>query len=412
MAVNSPYSDRLTIMQLNMGKGRESLDLMVRAMVDSDICLAAIQEPYMYDNRPPVLPWQLQAHYCLNPNKRIKSIIISNKTKINVITNELSTENLAICDLTLEGRKYHFLSGYFEPTGDLSGHLDRLDTILRNINCNRAIFCFDSNAKSVSWHSKRNDCRGIMLEAWIAQHGLYIFNLPGEPTFQSHQGESGIDVTLGGAGVLTMVNEWHVADTETLYDHRAIKFVVDIGARRGVTATPSYNLKRANWGDLLTTLEHRFHLRGITIEAIEELHNERALDAMVDVLTETIREACDQHIPQVKRKKPVCPWWNTALQVMCNKVNVHRKRYCKNKHPVLRDALYSRYKTERQLYKKMIKNAKTQSWKNYCEFGDDTDVYKKIYNIYKRTKSNCSDTLKLKTQAGQNTVTNPNEIQN
>ena len=95
----------------------------------------------------------------------------------------------------------------------------------------------DSNAHSTLTGSEETNIRGRHLQNFIMRHNLEIANKGNKPTFDSHLGQSVIDVTLVSPDIADRISDWKVVDEENFSDHKTIQFGLD-------TPQPEIQMKR------------------------------------------------------------------------------------------------------------------------------------------------------------------------
>lgn len=97
--------DKLKLIQLNMGRGRQSLDLITQHLIDTDISIALIQEPYTTNNKLPKMLKTIDIHEKYNIQQHTKSAILTNNIHIQLrLLHELSTPNIIITKLQTDSR--------------------------------------------------------------------------------------------------------------------------------------------------------------------------------------------------------------------------------------------------------------------------------------------------------------------
>lgn len=221
--------DKINLVQINMGRGRQSLDLITRHLTNNDTSIALIQEPYTLQNKLPKLPHSIDVHEKYNHQQHTKSVILSNNTHVHLRKlHHLSTPNIMVTELhiTSSDTKVYFISWYFEPSQPLSPYLNDLDRIGLDIDLSRSVISLDGNGRSTTWHDRETTLGGYELEQWICEKNLHILNEGGKYTFESHQGTSNIDVTLCGNAIAPQITNWHISETESLSDHNMIFFSI------------------------------------------------------------------------------------------------------------------------------------------------------------------------------------------
>jgi len=73
------------------------------------------------------------------------------------------------------------------------------------------------------------------------------------------------------------------------------------------------------------------------------------------------------------------PWWTEDLAIAKKRVNAFRRKYQRTKNDILRDQRQNEYHAENAQYQVKIKNAKIQSWKQYCNKASSTNPWNIVY---------------------------------
>lgn len=82
----------------------------------------------------------------------------------------------------------------------------------------------DFNAKHTLWGASIRSRRGIVLQDWILQHGLFIINGGNEPTCVREQGRSVVDVTLSSKVLGANIKRWKVLKDMKSLSYRYIYY--------------------------------------------------------------------------------------------------------------------------------------------------------------------------------------------
>lgn len=412
--------DKVKLIQLNMGRGRRSLDLITRHLIDTDTSIALIQEPYTTtNNKIPTMPRTIVVHEKHNDQQHTKSAILTNNKLIHLrLLHDLSTPNIITTKLqTTHSRSdIYFISGYFEKTEPIELYLNEIDRIGKEIDLSRTIISIDGNARSTTWFDRLTNHRGDELEQWICASNLYILNeesIVSKNTFDSHQGSSNVDLTLAGEEVAQHITNWQISESESLSDHNSITFTLNLGFTSLQKPNTNYNFKKADWKKFNTALSHNFSSSKQMLETIEAVQTADELNTQVNKFTASIIAACNLAIPKCKLKAVKCPWWNEKLEEKSNRLTALRKRIHRTQSPEILALIKFKYKTERAAYKKYILDAKTNSWTRFCEVDNMTNVYNKIYRILKVSKPNINNinNLTIETDTSTLTLTDPKKIQ-
>lgn len=391
----------IKIIQINLGKGREALDLLGAGMIDDGVAIALVQEPYTRDGRLPSMGRSFSIHQSLKPDVRNKTALIANNALVHVTTmDKLTTENVTVCKLVLGKNTTYFLSAYFGKDDNIVNSLSRLDRIFQKIDPSRTLVCVDTNAKSTTWFNRFTDVRGRIMEEWINEHELFVLNCEDVPTFSGHQGTSHIDLTICGGNMISSLHNWHVSPDETLSDHNKLRLTFKSQGKRTNRTSCTLNFKKANWKKFNAALVVELDSNQINPECFQACSSSEELDRKIKVFYEVIQGVSNTTIPATKVKAHSSPWWTTELKKMSNRLNALKKRHTKCKVDTTKAKYYIEYKYYRSLYKKEIRKAKTQSWIRFCSVENSSDVYTKIYKLFKKNKSVNNNIDTLETEDG------------
>jgi hypothetical protein len=79
-------------------------------------------------------------------------------------------------------------------------------------------------------------------------------------------------------------------------------------------------------------------------------------------------------------KHKTVPWWTEDLTITRKRVNAFRRKYQRTKNnDILHDQRQNEYHLEKVQYQVKIKNAKIQSWKQYCNKVSSTNPWNIAY---------------------------------
>lgn len=143
-----------------------------------------------------------------------------------ILDDKLSTNNITVVHTSANNSNMTLISCYVEPECDFEIFVCTLDSILSNIKSTHFLLGGDFNAKSILWGNTNVNNKGSRLEAFIAQHNLAMINNGTIPTFDGHQGQSIVDLTLASQSLLTLLANWHVSVKISLSDHNIILFSI------------------------------------------------------------------------------------------------------------------------------------------------------------------------------------------
>ncbi|KAI5711755.1 hypothetical protein M8J75_002863 [Diaphorina citri] len=243
--------------------------------------------------------------------------------------------------------------------------LAKLEAILEVLDGAHIIIAADSNARSPLWHDPHgNICpKGAILERFISAHDLRVHNTPNLlTTFQSHAGQTNIDVTLSTRDIPVPVVRWNVHDDATSSNHRLITFSleVDSGTEEADEDRMRFNLKDADWEKFGRVLRTKLS-QAPPVEP--SLSQKDFIDSTVAELTKVYQNTCTETLKRTRLpryKKTI--WWSFRLERM-KKRNVRlRRTYQRTMDADLRAQRASLWRAFQARYKNAIREARENSY--------------------------------------------------
>ena len=264
-----------------------------------------------------------------------------------------------------KGKELSVTSLYLTP--GIKFKIKDLESLNRQL-LNNKIIMTDSNAHHSLWGDSRICSRGRIMSKFTNNHDLIILN-KGDPTFITPKGTpKAIDLTVVSPN-LAMNAEWFVHTDRLGSDHFpiCISYPEDISR---VEPSHTYNIKKADW-NLYTRYAN-----------IQTDTNSTNTDSKYSNILNGIKHAADlsipKHSPYIKGKIKV-PWWTTECRTALNQRN-KTFRHFKN-HPTQEN--FINYKKAQAEAKKVIKEAKRKSWREF------------ISNINRNTtRADCWNTIR------------------
>ncbi|MCP3668559.1 MAG: hypothetical protein GY696_39775 [Gammaproteobacteria bacterium] len=198
------------------------------------------------------------------------------------------------------------------------------------------------------------------------------------------------------ADLISEIHDWRVSDEESLSDHRHIVFNIRTDVR---AATPGRNKKATDW------VAYREHLMKV-IAAVENLPvgSKEQLNTKASELERVIIEAFQAACP-VKRydnKRKQVPWWNRELSDLRKESREALKRV--RVTSLAED--WSRYKSVRNQYGRLIKSSKRESWRRFCTEVQDMSSVARTHRSLHQGQGSKSQLGMLQTAPGVFTVSN------
>jgi hypothetical protein len=197
-------------------------------VLDLDIDVVLIQEPYAYSAEIPVvanIPPGFSAFHHLSNDHAYGSVILikdSISTADNLSVMHLS--NFASCvELHTKSGPLRFASIYLRPS--ISDFASTVQSIFDALSSPYSVFGLDFNTKNRVWNSSVNDRRGEDLETVIFGSGLNIANRLCDELDFVPGGTAFVDLTLTGPRLF--ISRWAFLAMPSLSDHSYIYFQVD-----------------------------------------------------------------------------------------------------------------------------------------------------------------------------------------
>jgi hypothetical protein len=186
-------TDRHGIIQINLQKSRTATNGLVAHMLDNNISLALIQEPYVCQHGsafkiPHLNGLQLSA---VTSVKFLSAIIFNKDCLQPFFVPQLSTDSIVVITAQIRETIVYFASVYLPPSVDIRSEIPTIQWLVEATAGSRLVIGGDFNTRSTLWFDSLNDTRFPILHEFITQNDLDIINKPGTlPTFQNSRGQS------------------------------------------------------------------------------------------------------------------------------------------------------------------------------------------------------------------------------
>ena len=315
-------AEPIRVIQANVMRCMASQHELVKHFLSTDNTIAIISEPYV-GRGPGVHSIQGIDIYQSSSTERVKACVMVKQGCINALgITQLLTPNLSVIEISLSQRKLFIASAYIEPDNDKANTIDALNKLLHETYCSYIIIGGDFNGHSQLWGCDDADARGDEINSIASAYNLEVCNTGTTPTFEAVRHgihcSSIVDVTLASDRIVDSIKKWRV-DTDVCpsSDHNAITYDIVTQAHNTNTtkraSTYLFNNKIADWrnfDDALTTTMNDSGLLDVNIPDANNIH----LDAIVERLTDVIKNACFASMKIRGRAKPYNPWWTDALE--------------------------------------------------------------------------------------------------
>ncbi|KXZ75771.1 hypothetical protein TcasGA2_TC031700 [Tribolium castaneum] len=205
------------------------------------------------------------------------------------------------------------------------------------------------------------------MENFIIANNMCIFNEPNNPpTFETTNGASYIDLTIGSEFLLNKIQTWKTVDINTS-DHRAITFEFNDNHNQifpEVNASMdqkicNFNIKKAAplLEQLSTDLINKYSI------LISQNKIDQCLEKFYFELNKII-SSCSR-VKKTFKNRPT--FWNEQIEALRRQYLKAKKDLYKNKNPDLKEALYISMSQVKQKFKDRIKLDKEKSWENFVK---------------------------------------------
>lgn len=331
--------------QINIRSLKSNIDLLKKAILDHDLHIICLQEI-----------WLKSELYCIRNDFELESLCredgyggvgialkshlqyerihIDNLNPIEIIMIKLKKDNIFL----------HIASIYIPPNIPntvIENKLNDLSNFL--LNKQNLIICGDFNASDKLWDNQciNNTKRSTIIHNFINDNNLIILN-SGEPTNVHYRKLSAIDLSLVSPSLLYNW-KWEVHNEDCGSNHKLITLK---------------HFSNSNSNNIISIFNKK-----CASEQINSLNFE-TFNSLEDYINETNK--CVQQNSYTKLdniKKQRNHWWTEDLQSQFNKKNNYLKLLNSNMNYIN----YINFKREAAKFKKMIKQAKEDSWTKFHE---------------------------------------------
>lgn len=381
--------DRKTIriLQLNCARSYEATIDMAESMIEHKIDVALIQEPYTRNGVACGIPPGMKV---IGNEGSVKAVIITNSQLDAALVDDCVEECGACAYISGVFGELYVVSVYCQFGDEMAHSLAYIEGVIERANGRTAVFALDANAVSQMWHSKtrtrsrESERRGKELEEYILERGLTIVNEPSEYyTFCTVNGMSDIDVTLT-SGSNKFEWSWNIMPEWSISDHNAI--YIEGKSRNGVkpvAAGNKWNIKGTDWTEFIRMLCFECHstdfaeFRGMSI------------DAKIEWINERMNQVCSKLIRRASAATRKNTWWTHELRVLKREYRDSRRKYQREKAKQGNANINElREQTRRALaaYKKHLRTAKTENWKEFVKTEGNLDPWGAVYKACRGKK--------------------------
>ena len=347
MAPQNSLVNSNTFLQWNI-RGLRSNNLELKNLISlyNPICLALNETKI---NDPSSLIQEsfknYSPYFINNDTFRGNLILIRKDIPFSAISLTTNLNVLAI-KLIIDGKALYLCSIYLNPSFELDPQA--LSGIITQLP-EPFILMGDFNARSEYWHDSVSNKRGNQILDIILHHNLHLLN-DDKPTHLDPRVRSlsHIDLSLCSQTLAPELG-WRTHVDLCGSDHFPI--LVDYLNMTTLNARPHWKYYRANW-PMFTD----------DTKVIQYNHRED-LDVNLENFTASVYASALKFIPLSKPSglRTCAPWWNDDCKAAKRQRNRALRKFLKTKDQVD----YIEYKRLRAVSRRVFREAKTQSWKNF-----------------------------------------------
>ncbi|KAJ8962768.1 hypothetical protein NQ318_001167 [Aromia moschata] len=350
----------LEFIQANIQHGKAQSAFLCKRIIECQIKIALIQEPWVYHGKVRGLGRAGgTVYYCPSAEEPRACILVKGAKGVFPMPG-LCTRDLAVIKLAIgkgnTKREVAICSAYFpRNTESPPRELSDLIRYCEGIGLPLLVGC-DSNSHHTMWGDKEVKPRGRMLLEFLTLSGMQIANRGSVPTYFTPERQSVIDLTLCSTELLSQVVSWRVSLEVSLSDHRHIFFGLDESTQ---LIENGYRNPRATQWDLY--LED---LKGRLIGIPSRYESEADVEVVLNRLNSDIVESFEANCPLKQRtSSSKTPWWNSHVESHRRKVRKLFNKAKRTKNP----NHWEDYKSAQREYKKVIRDSIRDTWRASCE---------------------------------------------
>jgi hypothetical protein len=375
---------KVEVVQMNLQKSRAATSELVGHILNQNIPLALIQEPYTHKSGNTHRIPGLNGLQCLSRNNsKFLAAILYNRDIIQpLFVPQLSTGNIVVASARIDGTQVFFVSVYLPPNANLLADLPALQRIILETSSYKLVMGGDFNVRSTLWFDHRNDNRAATLEEFIATNNLAVGNQPGTiPTYRSPRGCSFIDLTVTSRNATENITDWAVVEDLVASDHNAIKFQID--TRPGIDAPhvlgPNYvidckNLTSEEISEDMEDWSQNFDRQ------FPHLATTAQVDAAIELLQTGIRSRVMAKGAKRRKYRNRPDWWTDEIERL-RKIYMKKKDlFYKNRYREYSDYLHREMTASKVKFSNKLQSTRRKSWERFAE----TDLNKNPWGVVYR----------------------------
>ena len=251
----------------------------------------------------------------------------------------------------------------------------------------RYLILGDFNGHSHLWGANQENERGNVVEKLIDNHNLILLNDSVHTRFDTyHQTSSLLDLSLCHPSIYMDV-ACEVSSDRLGSDHHPIIITANTSDYPVPQKVPKWNFKKAKWDAFQDQC-----ITEITVDLVNDAEDKMAIfsSTLLDIAADNIPKTS----PLPKRKAK--PWFDEDCQAAKNERN--KANRLANKHPSAANSMRARLIQART--KKLFKQKKRDSWKNYVSSGNVNTPSKKVWDMIRKITGKIANRVQIANMLG------------
>ena len=304
--------------------------------------------------------------WCVGPNGGV-CFLVKDKFIHSQVQFQADLQAVAVC-ITINNKTYTVASVYVPPSETLNELA--FDRMINSFS-SRYLILGDFNGHSHLWGANQENERGKIVEKLIDRHNLILLNDSVHTRFDTyHQTSSLLDLSLCHPSIYMDV-ACEISSDRLGSDHHPIIITANTSDHPVPERVPKWNFKKAKWD--------AFQDQCIT-ELTPNLFND-AEDKMA-IFSSTLLDIAVDNIPKTSPfpKRKAKPWFDEDCQAAKKERN--KADRLANKHPSAANSMRARLIQART--KKLFKQKKRDSWKNYVSSVNVNTPSKKVWDMIRK----------------------------
>lgn len=370
----------MKVVQINLHHSKVASDNLKLLLMEGQLDLALIQEPWILNNRVMGLGSTNYNVYYSDVAGKVRTCIVAKKGLHILMQSHFSSGDLTVVEVRGINESCVVASAYLPYDDGINIPSEALRSLIsasQKGKKNLVLGC-DANAHHTLWGSTDINPRGEVLFNFILESNLVVCNRGNDPTFVTSNRREVLDITFVSEHSAVEVTNWRVSSKASLSDHCWILFELQLTTRgRGTFRNP----RRANWSKFRRELR-----KSGEPHSTEDLTSAEAVDNAVDALTGLLARSFERSCPVSRysgKKRP--PWWSDKIGEL---IRISRVGWNLAKEGVIE---WYTYKESVKILKREIRFAKRNSWRLFCESMESTNEASRLRKILAKTPTPASN---------------------